>query len=99
MLQIQIPQKSKFVRIDIPFFAFEVHPLSRNQMKIVTVGSFDMHLSFVPDSVVNYVIRKFSFSLFERMFAIGHRIEGTEWEKKIQQNKEFYDWVEERLIS
>ena len=40
-----------------------------------------MKLSFVPDSVINFIVRKFSFSIIEKLISMGKGKKFDLWEK------------------
>lgn len=65
---------------------------------MLAIGNFDAKLAFAPNWAVNYVIRKFSYAMFERMLSFGSekKFKNSEWEKKIKENPEFYEWVDEK---
>lgn len=95
---IEIPKNSKTVKVDVPFFVFEVTPQEDGKLKIIAIGNFDAKLAFAPAGVVNYILRKFSHMMFEKLLSLGSekKFKGSIWEKNMEKNKEFYDWIEEK---
>ena len=94
---VHIEKKSKFVRVDMPFFTFQIKPLEENRLEIKAVSNLDAHLHLVPDSVVNLITRKFAFYLFEKMLEQNKKFKGSQYEKNMQKNAEFYDWIEQKI--
>ncbi|KAL4476819.1 hypothetical protein ABPG72_010656 [Tetrahymena utriculariae] len=91
---IDVPTTSKCVRVDIPFFTFIFKPLSETKLQLYSVCNMDAHLKLVPDSIINLVLRKFAYFLFEKMIEQNQKFKGSKWEQNMKNNPEFYDWIE-----
>ena len=49
---------------------------------------------FIPDKVINFLLRKFSFYLFDKMIKKGENFEGSPYEKKVLEKPDFYEWID-----
>ncbi|EWS71382.1 START-2 domain protein, putative (macronuclear) [Tetrahymena thermophila SB210] len=91
---VDVPTASKCVRVDIPFFTFVFKPLSETKLQLYSVCNMDAHLKLVPDSIINLVLRKFAYFLFEKMIEQNKKFKGSKWEQNMKNNPEFYEWIE-----
>ena len=51
------------------------------EFELVMLSLCDFKLSFVPDYVINFFVRKFSFSLIEKLISMGKGKKLDIWEK------------------
>ena len=51
------------------------------EFELVMLSLCDFKLIFVPDYVINFLVRKFSFSLIEKLISMGKGKKIDLWEK------------------
>lgn len=59
--------------------------------------NIDLKLSFLPNFIINKTCRMFAFDYFKNMIKVSKKLKGSEWEKKIEENKEVYDFFKNRI--
>ncbi len=63
---IKIPEKSKFVRLEIHYVGVQLTPITKDKTHMKIVNMFDMKLKMVPTSLMNWVVKKVRKSLNQR---------------------------------
>jgi hypothetical protein len=48
----------------------------------------------LPKSIVSLLARKFANTFFEKILNQIANFKNSEWEKEVEKNKEFYDWID-----
>jgi len=88
-------EKPGSVHVDIHLGAFEVNPLGPNKIHYRAVVHANPNFSWVPDSVINFTIRKASGFIFNQIVKHAKKFKGSAWEEETQKpgKREFYDWL------
>jgi hypothetical protein len=87
----------KSVKTDVKFGGFEIKPISATKCFMRGVTNVNPKIGFLPNSVINWFLRKSGALLFGRLASKAKNIEGTLWEEKMKTNTEFYGWLTNRL--
>ena len=66
-------------------------------MVVRSVGNFDAKLKLIPNWAVNFVVRKFAFTLFKKMLSKANNYEGSPWHKNMVNSPDFYDWIDKKI--
>lgn len=64
---LEIPQKTKYVRLEYKYYVFNIMPLGPNRCYVKIVLNVDYKINLVPKSIQNWCARKFAYYLFERI--------------------------------
>jgi len=88
-------ENPKSVNIELSMGGFEIQPLGPGRIKFTGVANGNPNFAWLPDSVLNFVIRKGSGLMFNWMVKHAKTYKGSAWEKETQkpEKKEFYDWI------
>jgi len=92
---IDIP-KTKSVRMDIDV-AVELVPLSKDRVQMTLITTVNPGVKNVPTSILGWISRKAGSIMFEKLVKKAKNIKGTLWEKRINENREFYGWLEGKV--
>jgi hypothetical protein len=90
---------SKNVKMDLNFACFKIKPLGPNRCEMLGVANVDPKISFLPSRLLNWLVRKTTTLLVERMLKKAQTLAGTPWEKAMEnpEKKEFYDWLNAKV--
>ncbi|CAD8152751.1 unnamed protein product [Paramecium octaurelia] len=94
---IFIPEKSKFVRMYIKYYIFEITPIDKDSCSIRACTNVNPKISMVPNSVLAYVGRKFAHILISKIVNYAKTFEKSPFYPVYQEHIEFYNWLEEKL--
>lgn len=72
---IEIPEKSKFVRLHFKFYIFEITPIDKDSCSIRACTNVNPHISLVPNSVLAYIGRKFAHILIGKIVSYAKNFE------------------------
>jgi len=88
-------EKPGSVYVDIHQGAFEVKPLGPNRIAYRAIAHANPNFSWIPDSVINFAIRKASGIIFNKIVEHAKKFKGSMWEKETQkpEKRDFYDWL------
>lgn len=78
------------MRSDLIVFCTKIVPQSYDHHIVSLVVCIDLKLKYVPDYIPNFMLRKFSGLIFERLLLNSKNYKGSKWEKKKQEGSEFY---------
>jgi len=92
-------EKPKDVNIEIKMGGFELKPLGPNKIKFVGVANINPNFTWLPDSILNFIVRKGSGLVFNFIIKHAKNFKGSAWEKETQkpEKKEFYDWLNQEV--
>lgn len=77
---ITIPTTSQYIRLDFNHYVYQIEPLSEDRCKVRAVTNVNPYVKFVPQSIINYIGRKFAFYLFEKMITKANKgFENSVW--------------------
>jgi len=91
---LEVPDKSKCVRMDIEFMGSEIIPMGKDKIRFKAVVKMNPHVKLIPLSFLNFLTRKAASLVFEKLSKKAKSLKGSQWDEKIQNNKEFYSWLE-----
>jgi len=94
---LDVPAQSKTTRMDLEYMGGSFIPLGKNKIRLSLVTKMDLKIKFLPLSLINWVVRKAATFLLDRIVKKASNLKGTLWEKKIQENREFYGWLETKI--
>jgi len=92
---IEVP-KTKSMRMDIDV-AVELVPLSKDRVQMTLITTVNPGVKNVPTSILGWISRKAGSIMFEKLVKKAKNIKGTLWEKRINENREFYGWLEGKV--
>jgi hypothetical protein len=91
---IDIPNGSKTVKMDIHYVGVELVPLTPEKTKMRIVAMFDAKIKILPARFVSWIVRKGAHYLLEKIVKSATKPKGTQGSV---QNQEFYRWLENLL--
>jgi len=88
-------EKPGSTHVDIHLGAFEIKPLGPNRIAYRAIAHANPNFSWIPDSLINFAIRKASGIIFNKIVEHAKKFKGSIWEKETQkpEKREFYDWL------
>lgn len=97
--QVDASKTTKNVKMEMKFACFKIKPLGRNRCEMLGIANVDPKITFLPSRVLNWLVRKTTTMLIERMLKKAQVLEGTPWEKAMQHpdKKVFYDWLNAKV--
>jgi hypothetical protein len=95
---VQKKKNKKMVRASIHIFAYEIKIINRNKIYLKGLMNVDPKISFIPQSLINMVTKKFAEDLFNKMIKIGSKYEGSEYQNKnpSEIDQQFYNFINEQ---
>jgi len=96
-LGLVVPEKSKCVRMDVEFMGMEIVPMGREKIKFKAVVKMNPHVKYIPLSFINFMTRKAALTILEKLTKKAKNLKGSKWEESIQNNREFYGWLEANI--
>ena len=75
----------------------EYVPLTPTRGRITLATNVNMRLSFLPLFVINKTCRTFAFDYFKNVMKVNQHFKGSQWEKKMKDNAEIYQYFKERV--
>jgi hypothetical protein len=93
-LGVDIPEKSKCVRMDVEFMAMEIVPMGKEKIKFKSCVKMNPHVKYIPLSFINFLTRKAALTILEKLTKKAKSLKGSKWEEAINNNKEYYGWLE-----
>ncbi|CAD8062757.1 unnamed protein product [Paramecium sonneborni] len=94
---ISIPEKSRFVRMYIKYYIFEITPIDKDSCSIRACTNVNPKISMVPNSVLAYIGRKFAHILISKIVNFAKTFEKSPFYPVYLEHIEFYNWLEEKL--
>ncbi|CAD8056742.1 unnamed protein product [Paramecium primaurelia] len=94
---IFIPEKSKFIRMYIKYYIFEITPIDKDSCSIRACTNVNPKISMVPNSVLAYIGRKFAHILIQKIVNFAKTFEKSPFYPVYLEHIEFYNWLEEKL--
>ncbi|CAD8066692.1 unnamed protein product [Paramecium sonneborni] len=94
---IYIPEKSRFVRMYIKYYIFEITPIDKDSCSIRACTNVNPKISMVPNSVLAYIGRKFAHILIQKIVNFAKTFEKSPFYPVYLEHIEFYNWLEEKL--
>jgi len=100
-LGVTIPEHTKNVTLDFKYYVYEITPLSETRSKLRIITNSDPNMKFLPQSILNFVARKFAYVYIQKLEERGENsnFAGSPWEKAMNENRLFYDWIDTRVDS
>jgi hypothetical protein len=94
----KVDQK-KTVVFDLKFGAFEITPITKNRIKLRAIANGNPNFKLLPDSLLNWILRKAGTIIFNRISHLAHNFQGSKWQKATEkeEKKEFYSWLKTSL--
>jgi len=92
-------EKPKEVNIEISIGGFEVKPLGPEKIKFLAVANVNPNFTWLPDSLLNFIVRKVSGLIFSFIIKHAKNFKGSAWEKETlkPEKKELYDWLNQEV--
>lgn len=93
----KVPEKSDYIRLEYKFFIVEYIPITKERARVRLASKVDMKLNFLPQFILNMSARKFAFDYFKNIIKVNKKFEGSEWDKKIKENPDFYSFFKRKI--
>jgi len=99
--QIDIPTTTQCTRVKTNYIGTEFTPITRDKLLFKMVSHSDMKLKFMPNSLLNFFLRKFGMSLFEKLIERAKNMKPTVMERYLNDpiRAPFYRWLINRFES
>ena len=75
-------------------------PLQNKKVKLTLLGKGDPKLKFIPNVLVNFVMKHVSMHFLKRIMKIFKEVnesQNNQWKIAIENNPEFYNWLKTKL--
>jgi len=92
-----VPEKSDYVRLEYIFFIVEYIPITKKRAKVRLASRVDLKMNYLPQWILNKSARTFSFNYFKNMIKVNKNFKGSDWEKKVKQNPNFYNFFKSKI--
>lgn len=81
------------------FFGCLIRPLSENSIHVKLISNFDPNIYFLPYSLLNWVVRKVSKTIFKKMTEKCKKFENSEYPQRmlLPENIEFYQHLQRSM--
>ena len=93
----KVPKTSDYIRLEYKFFIVEYIPITKERAKVRLASKVDMKLNYLPQFIINISARKFAFDYFTNIIKVSKKFEGSDWDKKIKQNPDFYQFFASKI--
>ena len=87
---------SKYTMAKLNFFGCLIRPLTENSIQVKIISNFDPKISFLPYSLLNWLVRKMAKTIFEKITEESKKFENSEYPKRmlLPENLEFYEHLQ-----
>ena len=65
-----------------------------NTVVVELLAHANPHVAICPDWLLNFLIRKVAGTVFSNVVKMAKKFKGSRWEKRVEEKKEFYEWVD-----
>ena len=92
-------KNEKYVRGDIIIFGFEIKVITTEKVVVRGLCNVNPKISFIPQSIINYVSEKFAEDMFQKFIKIAQNYEGSEYQNKNPSkiDQEFYNFIQNEM--
>lgn len=92
-------QNEKYVRGEIIIFGFEIKVVTTEKIVVRGLCNVNPKISFIPQSIINYVSEKFAEDMFQKFIKIAQNYEGSEYQNKNPSkiDQEFYNFIQNEM--
>ena len=92
-------QNEKYVRGEIIIFGFEIKVVTTEKIVVRGLCNVNPKISFIPQSIINYVSEKFAEDMFQKFIKIAQNYEGSEYQNKNPSkiDQEFYTFIQNEM--
>lgn len=89
---IPIPKASSgSVSMEMPVLSFSLTPIRPNRTRVTMVSVMDVKISFLPQSVQNYMAKHMASKLFGNVQKICKNFDKSQYKQVLEANKELFD--------
>jgi len=88
----------RHVRMDCKFGGTLLKPISTTRTHVTMLSNVDPKLGLVPYWILNFVTHQLSYQFFQMLRKNSMKMEGTEYEKRIQDQPKVYGELKDRLF-
>jgi len=81
-LGLEVPEKSKCVRMDLEFMTSEIIPIGKDKIRFKAVVKMNPHVKLIPLSFINFFTRKAALMIVEKLSKKAKSLKGSQWEEK-----------------
>jgi hypothetical protein len=85
------------VRENLRGMSFIMKPVGINQTEMTVVANLDKQVSFIPKSLMHWLIKDMIRGLYKNMVTLSVNFDNTEFAKRVDANPAFYDWVKRNI--
>jgi hypothetical protein len=87
------------VNINVHLGGFEITPLSRTKCLLRGVTNIDPRFDWIPGGILNWILKKGTQQMVEKIASGAKNFKGSAWEKEInsERKRDFYIWLEDQL--
>lgn len=90
---VPVEGSDRMVRETIRGMSFVMRPVANGRTEMTVIANLDKQVAFVPQSLINWMIKDMIKGLYRNMVKINLKFPQTEFAKRVAANPEFYDWV------
>lgn len=90
--KIDVPKESS-TRIEISMMTFELYPRLDRWVDMVLLTNADPKLWFAPSVLINFIFKQVVGKFIDKILKFSETVHEKEWGKRMEQNKDFYEWL------
>jgi hypothetical protein len=97
--EVPLPPNRSNVLLAMNVACFEFMPMGPEKVRLRAIVNVDPKIGWVPNSILNFILRKAGSGIYEKMAKTAKNIKGTQWEERMksEKGKEFYGWLKKRI--
>jgi hypothetical protein len=85
------------VRVDLHIGCINIRSLSPSKSHLTFIVRSDPHLSLIPSWLMNFGIKHFIYYFMERIRDKTAQYEGSEYERRVKANPDYYSEIQDRI--
>lgn len=96
---VPVEGSDRMVRERVRGMSFVMRPVADGHTEMTVIANLDKQVSFIPQSIINWMIKDMVKGLYKNMIKINLKFNKTEFAQRVQDNPDFYTWVKQTLAA
>ena len=94
-----LPQQPKLTKLYLHYYAFEIMPVSPNEVSIRSIFCIDPQIEVIPQALINWTTKQFATLMISKVLSLAKNMKGSKYEKKMKAKDHlvFYTWIEQEM--
>jgi hypothetical protein len=93
-----IPDSGKLVREQLRGISFIMKPLDDSRTELTIIANLDKQIALIPKPIMHFFIKDMIKGLYKNMIKLNLKFDKTQFAKRVEENREFYDWVKMSIL-